>query len=64
IIGSMEEVAEGVKTIEIINELAQTYKVRCPITETLYRVINKEMTVDDAHKYLMKFPFRAEIDFI
>ncbi len=64
IIASMEEVAEGVKTINIINELSQTYKVRCPITETLYRIINNEMTVSDAHKYLMKFPFRAEIDFI
>lgn len=64
IIESMEEVAEGVKTIEIINELAQTYKVRCPITETLHRILHKEMTVNDAHKYLMKFPFRAEIDFI
>jgi len=64
IIESMEEVAEGVKTISIINELAKTYKVRCPITETLYRIINGEMTVNDAHKYLMKFPFRAEIDFL
>jgi len=64
IINSMEEVAEGVKTINIINELSRTYKTRCPITETLFRIINKEMTVDDAHKYLMKFPFRAEIDFI
>ncbi len=64
IIDSMEEVAEGVKTINIINKLSKTYKVRCPITETLYRIINKEMTVNEAHKYLMKFPFRAEIDFI
>ncbi|MFT7232396.1 MAG: glycerol-3-phosphate dehydrogenase (NAD(P)+) [Cyclobacteriaceae bacterium] len=64
ILESMEEVAEGVKTIEIINELAKTYKVRCPITETLHRIIKGEMTVDDAHKYLMKFPFRAEIDFL
>lgn len=64
IIESMEEVAEGVKTIDIINELSKTYKVRCPITETLYRIIHKDMTVDDAHRYLMKFPFRAEIDFI
>lgn len=64
IIESMEEVAEGVKTIEIINELSRTYKVRCPITETLNRIIQKDMSVDDAHKYLMKFPFRAEIDFI
>lgn len=64
IIESMEEVAEGVKTIEIINELSKTYKVRCPITETLFRIIKGEMTVNDAHKYLMKFPFRAEIDFL
>ncbi|MEQ8240913.1 MAG: NAD(P)H-dependent glycerol-3-phosphate dehydrogenase [Cyclobacteriaceae bacterium] len=64
IIDSMEEIAEGVKTIDIINDLSKTYKVRCPITETLYKIINKEMTVGDAHKYLMKFPFRAEIDFI
>ena len=62
IIDSMEEVAEGVKTIDIINELAQTYKVRVPITETLHRIISNEMSVDDAHRYLMKFPFRAEID--
>ncbi|MFY0601328.1 MAG: NAD(P)-dependent glycerol-3-phosphate dehydrogenase [Cyclobacteriaceae bacterium] len=64
IIESMEEVAEGVKTIEIISELAKTYKVRCPITETLRKIISKEMGVDDAHKYLMKSPFGAEIDFI
>lgn len=64
ITASMEEVAEGVKTIQIINELSRTYKVRCPITETLFRIINKEMSVNDAHRYLMKFPFRAEIDFI
>lgn len=64
IIGSMEEVAEGIKTIEIIKELSRTYKVRCPITETLYKIIKKEMSVDQAHQYLMKFPFRAEIDFL
>lgn len=64
IIESMEEVAEGVKTIDIINELSKTYKVRCPITETLYRIIQGEMSVNDAHKFLMKFPFRSEIDFL
>lgn len=64
IISSMDEVAEGVKTIDIINQLARTYKVRCPITETLHRIIQGEMTVADAHRFLMKFPFRAEIDFL
>ncbi len=64
IIESMEEVAEGVKTVDIINELAKTYKVRCPITESLYKVIHQEMSMDEANTFLMKFPFRAEIDFL
>ena len=60
----MEEVAEGVRTINIIKNLAGFYGIRCPITETLYRVLHGETTVEDAHHYLMKFPFRAEIDFL
>jgi len=64
IIESMEEVAEGVKTINIVNQLAESYKVRRPITETLHRIIHDEMTIQEAHAYLMNFPFRAEIDFL
>lgn len=64
IIDSMDEVAEGVKTINIVKDLADSYKVRCPITETLYRIIHNNMTIQEAHGYLMNFPFRAEIDFI
>ncbi len=64
ILSSMDEVAEGIKTIEIINTLAKTYKVRCPITETLHKIMHGEMTVKEANSYLMKFPFRAEVDFL
>lgn len=64
IIESMEEIAEGVRTIEIVKSLSEYYKVRCPITEALYNIIHEEMTVEDATTYLMKFPFRAEIDFL
>ncbi|WP_339794235.1 NAD(P)H-dependent glycerol-3-phosphate dehydrogenase [uncultured Imperialibacter sp.] len=64
IIESMEETAEGVRTIEIVKSLSEFYKVRCPITEALHNIINEEMTVGDATTYLMKFPFRAEIDFL
>ncbi|MEO9483819.1 MAG: NAD(P)H-dependent glycerol-3-phosphate dehydrogenase [Ekhidna sp.] len=64
IIDSMDEVAEGVKTINIVKQLADSYKVRCPITETLHRIIHNKMTIQEAHGYLMNFPFRAEIDFI
>ncbi len=64
IIDSMDEVAEGVKTIKIVNQLAESYRVRCPITETLFKIIHNQMTVKEAHSYLMSFPFREEIDFL
>lgn len=61
---SMEEVAEGVNTIKIIKKLADNYNIRCPITETLYKIIHGKMTVEQSHAYFMKFPYRSEIDFI
>ncbi len=64
IIESMDEVAEGVKTINIVTQLAESYGVRSPITETLHKIIHGEMTINAAHAYLMSFPFRAEIDFL
>jgi glycerol-3-phosphate dehydrogenase (NAD(P)+) len=64
ILDTMEEVAEGIKTINIIHELSKTYKTRVPIAETLYDILHGNMSVKEAHSYLMNFPFRAEIDFI
>lgn len=64
IISSMEEVAEGLNTVKIINALAESYDIRVPITETLHNIIEGEMSVNEAYTYFMKFPFRSEIDFI
>lgn len=64
IIESMEEVAEGVNTIRIIKKLAAAHDIRVPITETLHKILEGKMTVEDSHHYFMKFPFSAEIDFI
>lgn len=61
---TMEETAEGINSIKIVKELASSYKVRVPITETLHRIMHGEMTVHEATDYFMNFPFRAEIDFI
>jgi glycerol-3-phosphate dehydrogenase (NAD(P)+) len=61
---SMEETAEGVNSIKIVMGLARYYKIRVPITETLQKIIKGQMTVQDASTYFMKFPFRAEIDFL
>lgn len=64
VLASSEEVAEGIETIKIVNELAESYSVRCPITQTLYKILHQNMTIQDALTYLMSFPFRAEIDFL
>jgi len=64
IMDSMDEVAEGVNTIKITKDLAKNYKVRAPITETLFKIINGKMTVEEANVYLMKFPFRVDVDFL
>ncbi len=63
ILESMDEVAEGVETIKVVNQLAKSYRIRCPITETLYKLFHNEITIKEAHSYLMNFPFRSEIDF-
>ncbi|PIB34388.1 glycerol 3-phosphate dehydrogenase [Reichenbachiella sp. 5M10] len=61
---SMEEVAEGINTTIIIKQLADSLNIRVPITETLHKIIHGKMTMAESHTYFMKFPFRAEIDFI
>lgn len=64
ILQSMDEVAEGVKTIDIVHELGRSYKVRCVINEMLYKIIHEDLTVQDAQHLLMKLPFRQEVDFL
>ena len=64
IIHSIREVAEGIKTIDIIHEWSINNPIRIPITETLYKIIHEEITVEEAHTYMMKFPFTSEIKFL
>lgn len=64
ILRSMDEVAEGVKTIKIVKELAVSYKVKSPITMTLFKVMHGEMTIEKAHNYLMSFPFEEEMNLL
>lgn len=64
IINSMEETAEGINTIKIIVHLMKGYQMRSPITESLYKVFNEEMTIDQALRFLMKSPFNVDIDFM
>ncbi len=64
IMNSMEEVAEGVNTIKIIKHLVENNPMRAPITETLYKVLWGNLSIEDALKLLMKSPFNIDIDFM
>jgi glycerol-3-phosphate dehydrogenase (NAD(P)+) len=64
ILKDMDEVAEGVNTIQIAKKCADHYNVRALITDTLYKVLFEKMTVDDAVNYLMRYPLNVDIDFI
>ena len=64
ILRDMEEVAEGVHTVKIAKKCADYYGVKALITQTLYRVLFEDLTVQDALSYLMRYPLNVDIDFI
>lgn len=61
---SMEEAAEGVKTIDIVHHLSKFYGVRSVINEMLYKIIHNHLSVKDAQHLLMKMPSRQEVEFL
>lgn len=64
ILATMEETAEGVNTVKVMTQIADTLKVRAPITQMLYKVLFEGMKVEVALQSLMKFPFNADVDFL
>lgn len=64
IIASSDEVAEGINTIRIAKKCADYYKVKAPITGTLYQVLFNDLTVPQALRYLMRYPLNVDIDFL
>lgn len=64
IIQTMDEVAEGVNTVQIAKKFADTYKIRIPIAEAIYSILFEDLTVEKALQILMKYPFNVDIDFL
>jgi glycerol-3-phosphate dehydrogenase (NAD(P)+) len=64
ILQSTDEVAEGINTVKVAKKCADHYKVRAPITTTLYQVLFEDMTVKKALEYLMRYPLNVDIDFL
>lgn len=64
ILASTDEVAEGINTVHIAKKCADYYKVRAPITNTLYQVLFEDLTMKQALRYLMRYPLNTDIDFL
>lgn len=64
ILASTDEVAEGVNTVQIAKKCADYYKVKAPITATLYKVFFEDLTMKQALQYLMRYPLNVDIDFL
>jgi glycerol-3-phosphate dehydrogenase (NAD(P)+) len=64
ILEDMEEVAEGVRTLKIAQQLALYYDVHVPIVRMLYRVIYQNYNIEEAISFLMKYPFAPDVDFL
>lgn len=64
ILASTDEVAEGINAIRIAKRCADYYKVKAPITSILHDVLFDGLTVQQALRYLMRYPLDVDIDFI
>jgi glycerol-3-phosphate dehydrogenase (NAD(P)+) len=64
ILASTDEVAEGIETVRIAKKCADYYRVKAPITKMLYQVLFKDLTVQQALRYLMRYPLNVDIDFL
>lgn len=64
IMESMEEVAEGVRTVCMVRALAAYYRFPCPITQTLYKTLFEDLDLDRGLLLLMEYPFREDVEFL
>lgn len=61
---TMSELAEGVRTIQITQQLSKYYKLHAPITQMLHAVVIEGFDVERAINYLMKYPYAVDVDFL
>jgi glycerol-3-phosphate dehydrogenase (NAD(P)+) len=64
IINSLQEVAEGVRTLRIAHRIARTYRLHVPITEMLFRVVFENFDIEKAITNLIEYPYDVDVDFV
>jgi len=64
IIKTQTELAEGVRTTKIVQQIASNYKVNIPIMTILYKVLYEDFKIENAIDILMRFPYEMDVDFL
>lgn len=64
IVESTQEIAEGVRTLKIAEQLVTKSDVNAPITKMLYRVVYEGFDIKRSIHLLMRYPFSQDVDFI
>ncbi len=64
ILNTMDEVVEGVRTLQIAMLLVKKYSLQTPITYIMYKIVFDNYDIDKAISYLMRYPYADDVDFI
>ena len=63
IIEAIGEVAEGVKTLQIVKAM-QKYGYRAPLAEILYKIVFEELAIKKGIDFLMRFSSDKDAEYI
>ncbi len=61
---NMTELAEGVRTIQVMKKLCDYHGINAPITQTLYKVVFHGDNILDSLEYLINYPYHIDVDFV
>lgn len=60
----MEEVAEGLRTVQVAKQLADTYQLEVPITRMVYQVLYENVTIEEAMEYFVRLDYEHDVDYL
>lgn len=63
IVHKLNEVVEGVRTLNIVYHLSKKHKIQLPLTQMLYRIFFEDHDPIKAIDYLMRYPFTDDVIF-
>ncbi len=64
ILETTQMTVEGIRTLKVMKQLGIYYKLHNPITDMLYAIVFENFDIDRAIKFLIKYPYDVDVDFL